>query len=173
MKRKIHTTLVFTTLMLIMVAAMLVVGAYYPKDVRIVPFVVGVPTLIVLFLLWLGDIYPEQRIFNRIRLLGDTEKEKEDRSDFTRWGQVLNTLGWLLGYAILIFIFGFIVVTPVFLAAFFYRKADLNLTKSVLIAVLSSFAIIRFVKSFGMDLWLGAIPKILPGILGGSIIPPL
>ena len=104
MKTKIHTTLVFTTLMLIMVAAMLVVGAYYPQDVRIVPFVVGVPTLIVLFLLWLGEIYPEQKIFNRIRLLEDTEKEKKDKSDFTSWGQVLNTLGWLLAYYILIFI---------------------------------------------------------------------
>ena len=173
MKLKIHTPLVFTTLMLVLIAAMIVIGASYPKDVSIVPFVVGIPTFIVLLLLWLGYICPGWKLLNSIIMLEETDGIKRGNSDFTGWSQVLNILGWLLVYYIGIFIFGFIVTTPVFLAAFFIKKTDLNVTKSILIAIISSFAIIRFVKSLGIDLWLGAVPKILPGIIGGSIIPPL
>lgn len=173
MKTKLHTQLVLTTLLLLVVATMIATGAHYPADVRIVPFVVGIPTLAILFLLLLGYIFPERRPFSSIRLLEKINQERSDNREFTGWGQALNTLGWLLAYYILIFIFGFIVVTPIFLSVFFYQKTDLNLKKSVLIALVSSFLIIRFVESLGTDLWLGAVPKIIPGILGGSIIPPL
>ena len=173
MKIKIHTPLVFTTLMLVLIAAMIVIGANYPKDVRLVPFIVGTPTFIVLLLLWLRYTFPQSKILNSIVLLEATDGIKGANSDFTGWGQVLNTLGWLLAYYICIFIFGFIVATPVFLAAFFIQKTDVNVTKSILIAIISSFVIIRFVNSLGIDLWLGAVPKFLPGIIGGSIIPPL
>lgn len=173
MKLKIHTALVFTMLMLVLIAAMMVATANYPKAVSIVPFIVGIPTFIVLLLLWLGYICPEWKLLHSIILLEETDGIKGDKSDFTGWSQVLNTLGWLLAYYICIFIFGFIVATPVFLAAFFIQKTDLNVTKSILIAIISSFVIIRFVKSLGIDLWLGAVPKTLPGIIGGSIIPPL
>ena len=162
MKLKIHTPLVFTTLMLVLIAAMMVIGSNYPKDVSIVPFVVGIPTFIVLLVLWLGYIFPEWKLLNSIILLEETDGIKGDNSDFTGWSQELNTLGWLLVYYIFIFIFGFIVATPVFLAAFFIQKTDLNATKSILIAIISSFVIIRFVQSLGIDLWLGAVPKTLP-----------
>lgn len=173
MKLKIHTALVFTTLMLVLIAAMMVATANYPKAVSIVPFIVGIPTFIVLLLLWLGYICPEWKLLHSIILLEETDGRKGGNSDFTGWGQVLNTLGWLLAYYICIFIFGFIVATPVFLAAFFIQKTDLNVAKSILIAIISSFVIIQFVKSLGIDLWLGAVPKTLSGIIGGSIIPPL
>ena len=173
MKLKIHTPLVFTTLMLVLIAAMMAIGASYPKDVSIIPFVVGIPTFVILLLLWLGYICPGWKLLNNILMLEETDGLKGGNSDFTDWSQVLNTLGWLLAYYICIFIFGLIIATPVFLAAFFIKKTDLNVTKSILIAIISSFAIIRFVKSVGIDLWLGAVPKTLPGIIGGSIIPPL
>ena len=171
--KKIHTPFVFTTLMLILVSAMMVTGAHYPSNVRIFPFVVGIPTLILLFLLWLAYIFPEGKLISNIRLLEEAGQERGGDSQFAQWGQVLNTLAWLLAYYIFIFIFGFKVVTPIFLSAFFYQKTDFRLAKSVLIALVSSFFIIRFVESFGIDLWIGAVPKIIPGIIGGSIIPPL
>jgi len=106
-------------------------------------------------------------------LLKGTSGGKGGNSDFTGWEYVLNTLGWILGSYICIFIFGFIAATPVFLAAFFIQKTDGNAVKSILIAIISSFVIIQFVQSLGIDLWLGAVPKILSGIIGSPIIPPL
>jgi hypothetical protein len=174
MKIRIDTTLVFETLMLVVVGAMLVAATRYPYGVKLVPFVVGVPTLILLLVLWLGSVFPEWKRLGRKRQAEsqDAEKVFED-SDFTLWRPVLNTMGWITAYYILIFITGFFVATPVWLTAFFFRKANLSLVKSVLGGVFSSFAIIRMVHAFGIELWPGAIPKIITRILGGGIVPPL
>ena len=105
MKLRISTTLVFETLMLLVVGVMLVAATRYPHGVMLFPFVVGVPTLILLFVLWLGTVCPEWKGLGRKGKSegADAEKAFED-SDFTPWVPVLNTLGWIAAYYVLIFV---------------------------------------------------------------------
>lgn len=173
MKIRIRTTLVFETLMLVVVGIMLAVAMGYPHGVMVFPFVVGVPTLVLLFVLWLGSICPEWKGLSRKGTAESrsAEEDSED-SDFTPWRPVLNTLGWIVAYYILIFVTGFFVATPVWLIAFFFRKSNLSLVKSVIGGVVSSFAIIRMVQAFAIELWPGAIPKIISRVIGGGVVPP-
>ena len=174
MKLRIDTTLVFETLMIVIVAAMLTAATGYPEGVRIFPFVVGIPTLILLFCLWLGSLFSQRKPWGRKAPPGAARTKKaSEESDFTAWIPILNTLGWITGYYLLILFFGFFVATPVWLTAFFLWKAHLSFVRSLLSAAVSSFAFIRAVESFGIILWPGAIPKIISGILGGGIVPPI
>ena len=153
---------------------MLVVATRYPHGVMLFPFVVGVPTLVLLFVLWLGSVCPGWKGLGRKgKPEGPAAAKAFEDSDFTPWVPVLNTLGWIAAYYALIFITGFFAATPLWLIAFFFRKSNLSLPKSVLGGVVSSFAIIRTVQAFGIELWPGAIPKIISRILGGGVVPPL
>jgi hypothetical protein len=72
-----------------------------------------------------------------------------------------------------ILLLGFFVATPLWLTSFFIWESGLSPVKSLLSAAVSSYVVIRSVEAFGIVIWPGAIPKIIDGILGGGIIPPL
>ncbi|MBW1802681.1 MAG: hypothetical protein JRJ85_18345 [Deltaproteobacteria bacterium] len=46
------------TLVFCFTLLLIVVAFFYPKEVRLVPFVVGFPTLGLLLILWAGGFYP-------------------------------------------------------------------------------------------------------------------
>jgi hypothetical protein len=174
MKIRMTTPRVFTTLMLIFVAAVLISGTQYERNVRLVPYVVGFPTLILVFVLWLGELRPTWKLRGSRSPQEGTKVDTGKDTDFTSWGPAVNTLGWIFVFFVIIFLFGFFVATPVFLAAFLYRKARLSPLKAVLIAVLTTLVACGFVQGLiGIGLWLGAVPQIIPGFVGGSIVPPL
>jgi hypothetical protein len=170
MKNRVRTPLVFTGMLLFFVAAMLAVGLGYPYNVKIAPFAAGVPTLVLLIILLLGEWSPEWRIGGKREKEG--EADSEDR-DFASWGPVLNLLGWVFGFYAMLFLFGFMVATPVFLAGFLRRKAGVGWAGSVSCGVLCTLLSAYLVQVlFKIDLWLGAVPRLVPGFLGGSILPP-
>jgi hypothetical protein len=174
MKIQIRTSLVFTALMLFFVAVLLVAGLGYPYNVKIAPYTVGIPTLILLILLLLGELHPGWRIGAGVKQEGKTESQGQGNSDFTPWGPVLNLFGWVFGFYGAVFLFGFVVATPVFLAAFLRKKAGVGWIGAVSSGILCTLLFCSFIQVlFKIPLWLGAIPRLVPGILGGSIVPPL
>jgi uncharacterized membrane protein len=174
MKLRARTSLIFTTLLLAFVTVLLVVGFSYPWNVKIAPFVVGLPTWVLLFLLWLGEVNPEWSLGKRNRGREHAAARRAEESEFTRWAPVVNTLGWIVAFYLLLFLFGFLLVTPVFLSAFLIRKGKVRPLKAIPVAVLTTLVSCGFVQGlFKIDLWLGAVPKLIPHILGGSIVPPL
>lgn len=174
MKIRIDITLVFETLMVVMVGAMLAAATQYPIGVRVFPLWVGFPTLFLLLYLLFKDVCPHWKFPGRKRPPGEAPAEKvyED-FDATAWRPILITTGWITAYYLLILVVGFFVATPLWLTAFFLWESGLSPVKSILSAAVSSYAVIRSVEAFGIAVWPGAIPKIIPGILGGGIIPPL
>ncbi|PKN30878.1 MAG: hypothetical protein CVU64_01425 [Deltaproteobacteria bacterium HGW-Deltaproteobacteria-21] len=169
-----RTSLVFTAVMLFFVAVLLVTGMGYPFNVKIAPYTVGIPTLILLVILLLGELHPEWRIGAGGKQEGKSESKSEENSDFTSWAPVLNLFGWVFGFYGAVFLFGFMVATPIFLAAFLRRKAGMGWIAAVSSGILCTLLATWFVQGvFKIPLWLGAIPGVVPGILGGSIVPPL
>jgi hypothetical protein len=174
MKIRMDITLVFETLMIVMVAAMLAAATQYPVGVRVFPFWVGFPTLFLLLYLWFKHVFPRLKLWGKNRSQEDPSAEKvyED-FDATAWRPILMTLGWITAYYVLIVVVGFFVATPLWLTGFFIWESGLSPAKSLLSAAVSSYVVIRSVEAFGIVIWPGAIPKIIDGILGGGIVPPL
>lgn len=174
MKIRMDTTLVFETLMIVMVAAMLAAATQYPVGVRVFPLWVGIPTLSLLLYLWFKHVFPRWKLWGKKGSQEDAPDEKAyEDTDFTALKPILVTLGWITAYYLLILLLGFFAATPLWLAAFFFWQSGLSPVKSILSAIASSYAVIRSVQAFGIIIWPGAIPKIIDGILGGGIVPPL
>jgi hypothetical protein len=117
MKRRSRDEAVFVALLVLGLAAMLWAGAHYPYDVSLFPFVMGFPTLAILLIIWImamrshaGGGKPSQN---------SGECGSGPAGDFTGWGAMLDTLAWIVAYALLIFLAGFIVATPLFFAGVF------------------------------------------------------
>jgi hypothetical protein len=173
MKFPIRTSLFFTTFLLVFVTALLVVARDYPPNVRMAPSVVGIPTWILLFILWLGEVNPGWRLLNKKRVEGSIQAGEEE-AEFTSWGPVLNVLAWIFLFYVFIFFFGFILVTPVFLTAFLIRKGEVRWRFAVPSAIFSTLIFWGLIEGiFKIDLWLGLVPEVIPGVFGGSIMPPL
>ena len=83
-------------------------------------------------------------------------------------------MGWVFLFFVFVFFFGFALVSPVFIALFLIRKASMRWHVSVLYAVIATLLIYVFMEGLiNADLWCGAIPEVIPGYLGGDIVPPL
>ena len=170
----------WTTLLTIFVGGLILVGFVFPKEVRIVPFVIGFPTLILLIILWVGGFYP--RVIHWVEgAMGDQRggKSKDtggaERSlEFTEWKPVLVIIGGIFIFYAFVFLLGFVLVSPVFMASFLIRKGGLNWLAAILYSAIAILLIYTGVTGLlKVDLWSGVIPSIIPGILGGSIVPPL
>jgi hypothetical protein len=164
---------------MLFVILLLLTGFSYPREVRMLPFVVGFPTLLLLVILWFGGLYPGVR--RRIEMtVGRKKEEKADSNkgkkgeEFTDWKPVLIVMAWVFLFFILVFFFGFALVSPVFIICFLVQKASMRWKVSALYAVIGTVLIYLFMEGLiNADLWSGAIPEIIPGYLGGAIIPPL
>jgi uncharacterized protein YqhQ len=168
----------WVTFIILFVILLILVGFRYPHEVRMIPFVVGFPTLFLLLLLWLGGLHSgfKVRVDTILGEQGD-KKSAEKRgkgSEFTGWTSVLIIMAWVLLFFLLVFVLGFALVCPIFITCFLIRKAGLKWPTAVLSALIAIVLIYIFMEGvIQADLWCGAIPEIIPGIMGGSIIPPL
>ncbi|MBW1804401.1 MAG: hypothetical protein JRJ85_27170, partial [Deltaproteobacteria bacterium] len=83
-------------------------------------------------------------------------------------------MAWVFLFFILVFLFGFALVSPIFIACFLIRKADMKWHVSFACAVFATIIVYLFMAGLiKADLWCGAVTVIIPGILGGAIVPPL
>lgn len=169
----------WVTFIILFVIVLILTGFGYPKEVRMIPFVVGFPTLLLLIFLWIGGFYP--RVIHWIEdAMGEQREEKkglkkgEKSTEFTEWKPVLIVMVWVFLFFLFVFLFGFALVSPVFITAFLIRKAGMRFRSALLYALIAVALIYIFMEGLiNADLWCGAIPEIIPGWLGGAIIPPL
>lgn len=179
MKKQWTGDQIWITIMIIFVLLLILTGLVYPKEVRMIPHVVGFPTLFLLLFLWVGGLNPVIKrwveMAARGKRHGQNESDESDKgSEFTEWGPVLIVMAWVFPAFILVFLFGFALISPIFIACFLNRKAGMRWPMAVCSAIFSITLIYLFMEGIiNADLWCGAIPEIIPGFLGGAIIPPL
>jgi hypothetical protein len=167
------------TCLLIFVLLLILTGMFYPKEVRMIPYVVGFPTLVLLLFLWIGGFNPVVRRWIEMAVRGQQKVERksgkrEKGSEFTDWKPVLIVMAWVFPFFILVFLFGYALMSPIFIASFLIRKAGMRWPTAVASAVFSTALIYLLMEGLiDADLWCGAIPEIIPGWLGGAIIPEL
>ena len=172
-------TLVSSALLCLFVANLLWVASQYPRDVRLVPMVIGIPTLFLFFILLLGEFYPTlmswmestlQDLWGGKAAGADVEVAP---SEMTPWSSVIRVMAWGTGFFVLVFFLGYFVVPPFFVAAFLVKEAEVRPLNAIFISLGLCIALFGGLTLLRIDLWVGAIPEIIPGYLGGGIIPPL
>ena len=171
-------SLVFTVSVGGFIALLLWAGLGYPPEVQVLPLVVGVPTLALTIVLLAGEFHPPvmQRLDSALDDLWGGRQETTDPA-VTRpaspWGPVLRMMAWAFGFFAAVFLLGMFVIPPLFIAAYLVTEARMRLVAALFASLVASTCLYAGMALLGVDLWTGSIAEIVPGILGGGIIPPL
>ena len=82
-------------------------------------------------------------------------------------------MSWAAGFFAAVFLFGMFVVPPLFIAAYLVAEAGMRPTGALVASLVASTCLYAGMTLLRVDLWIGSIAEVVPGVLGGGIIPPL
>ncbi len=182
MRTRLNGTLVcalaFGVLMLLMV-----VGAFsFPQQVRLVPILIGVFTFVLFLLLVLGEFWPaflEVAEANLEDLWGGRRARKEASGlglrpeDTPAWSDVLRIIGYIVAFWGLVLVFGLFLVPPVLIAAYLIVEARVTTVKAIAVSCAFCGIVFAGLVLLNVDIWLGIAPELVPGFVGGGIMPEL
>jgi putative tricarboxylic transport membrane protein len=175
-------SVVFTAALLLIVLGMVMVSLVYRPSARLVPLVVGVPTLLLLLVSLLAEFSPASLKALEMgieTLWGGSLPRSEDagvEDDRTRFNRVrlFRVIGWILGFLLVLFPLGLLTSTGAFLSSFLIIEGKAHWLKSIGITAAVLLLLYYVVQdALMLKLWPGALPEIIPGIVGGGIVPPL
>ena len=171
-------SLIFTASVSGFVALLLWAGLGYPPEVQVLPLVVGVPTLALTIVLLVGEFHPPvmQWLDSALDELWGGRRETPDVAagqSSTSWRPVLRMMAWAIGFFAAVFLLGLFAVPPLFIVAYLVTEARMRLSAALFASLVASTCLYAGMALLGVDLWTGSIAEIVPGILGGGILPPL
>ena len=174
MKKVIRRSFPVLSLLILAFAMGIVLGAFqYDERSRMLPLIIGIPTLMMLLVLVLGEtVFP--RVVSRfdIDLLGVRRTEtrqqpqgtSETRPTWTESQALVIIAGWLITFLILIVLLGYDIAIASSVLGFIRLYGKQSWLRSVLVAI-GVWAFIFLVFRLFMDL------HMFPGLLfGGKII---
>ena len=173
MKNVQPAVLIVNVLLLVLAGTIVIASLQYDFRQRIVPLVIGIPTLVMLVAILLSDFSPR---LNRILAMASLGSEQDAFSGdvAASWSRIFVIAGWLVALSIALFVFGFYVTVPVFLFAFFLVEAKTPAFVAVLSSlVISAVLYVAFPYFLGIEIWPGITPKVMHGVFGGGLIPEL
>ncbi len=169
---------------LLVVALSIVLGATaYEGKQQLTAFVIGIPTIGLLVFLVLAEATPS--LVKLTRSFGVSEDDAPEDAEGTEggaaaameagsWRRVGIVYGWLALYFGMTYVFGFYLSIPVFMTLFLLFESRLRLPYALGVVVAAGaplYVIFRLVLD--IPLWPGILPRIIPGIIGGGIVPQL
>ena len=172
----------FVEAFLMTIALSITLGSLqYAGNQRIAALIIGVPTIGLLALLMIAEATP--RLSRATRAFGadadaapgeEAQAGQAGQASAGAWRRVGTVYAWLLFYFAAMFVAGYYVSTPLFMALFFVRESGLSLARAAGVTLLTSAAFyMLFEMLLNIPLWTGALPLIVPDLLGGGRIPPL
>ncbi len=188
MKVRSTGTFVWVAVMAVAVIAMLVEAASLPPTIREVPNLLGWAVLVLFALLLVGEGYPAATAWMDTPLEelwqgGEANKagpgdgpdtaSKNRAADAVPWPSVLRVLAYIIGFWALVFLFGLYLAPPLFIVVFLVAEAGVRLRHAVLSSLIAGAFLFTGLYLLKIDLWRGVVPEIVPGILGGAIMPSL
>ncbi|MFC2040620.1 tripartite tricarboxylate transporter TctB family protein [Chloroflexota bacterium] len=164
----------FSLLLLILALMFVGLSFSYKPEGRLVPLIVGIPTLILAILVVLSERYPRLiRVFDvNLEDMGRTGlteavaiEESMPKENYS--GQKLrNLLIWIFGLFLLIFFVGYVIAVPLYLFLFlkFFSRASW-LKTTIITLVMASIVYGGFE--------VGMRGNLFEGILFGAFLPPI
>jgi len=174
---------IVTALVFLVVLIMITISFTYRADVREIPLMVGIATLLLLLASFGVDFFPGK--FRALEIgieslwggaLPERSKDpiRDDKTGSINSVCVFQVIAWLIGFFVLILLIGFMFSIPIFLLTFLIFQGRTKWLNGVVVtAGVCVLLYFSFLKALAIDVWPGMLPEIIPGILGGGIIPPL
>ncbi len=179
MKSRIDGEFVFALALVAFIVAMLVATMEFPPLLRYTPYITGGLTLLFLCVLLAGRVHPRILTWTETALQdmwgggADGQKIEETADAPSSWPSVLRVMGYAVGYLLGVYLVGFFLVTPVFIALYLIADAKARPVAAIAVAVTLSFLLIVALVNLHVDLWIGVAPEIIPDYIGGAIPPQL
>jgi hypothetical protein len=148
----------------------------YPPQARLLPLLVGTPILILLAIVIFSEFKStrKQTQSNKENKLNSAQNIKIVELGQREFFAVFKIILWIMGYYIAVLFFGFLITVPIFTTGFLIYESKWKWYISLPVGLFTTVILYMFMSMlFKVDLWNGVIPKIIPGFLGGSIMPPL
>lgn len=181
-------TFVWVAVMAVAVIAMLVDATSLPPILRQMPTLLGSAVLVLFVLLLVGEAYPPAIAWMDApleNLWQDGEAKKggpgevpdtaleSGAANVVPWPSVLRVLAYIVGFWALVFLLGLYLVPPFFIIFFLVAEANVRLRPAVMSALVACAFLFTGLHLLEIELWVGVAPQILPGIVGGAVMPTL
>ncbi len=143
----------------------------YGATSRLVPLIVAVPTFVAVTLVALSHVSDTVADFvswfNSSAFTIASDVFDEDETEY-KDRPIARPVGWTLGLAVVSYLFGFVLVIPIFVYVFLRFEGGHERRESALIAVGSVMVISGlFEVFFGTPLYVGAIPGLVIDLVFG------
>jgi len=162
---KLHSkgTFLFTLLLLLFTLAVVLMSFNYGQKTRLMPLIVGIPTLLLAAFLVLVQFYPGLQHRFDIDVFSVGRLRGADIGEQTRKGSLLFHTFLLFFFFALVLLLGFLIATPLYLLTFFRISGRQSWAKSIIATgVVSGLLYLLFAVLMGLRLFEGLL-------LGGRI----
>ncbi len=186
MKPRVDGSFIFTLLLGVFVLVCLVAAEELPDSLQITIRMAGYSTLLLVVLLLIGHFKPGLLRWTETALqdvwggkggdassVGQAGAGAEGGEEPVPWPAVARSMGYALGFLALVFILGFYLIPPLFIATYLIVDARVPARWAIFSGVAATALLIGGMQAVNVDVWLGMLPEIIPGYLGGSMIPPI
>lgn len=181
MKPRIDGSLVWSVVLGLGTVGFLYTASGFNASLRFTPYLAGFGTLAMLVILLAGHFRPEILRWTETTLqdlwgggaVGDGNKDLSDGEEASPWPAIVRSMSYAVGFLVLVFVFGFPIVTPLYIALYLIVEARARAIWAIPVALGVTTSLVTAMVLLRVEVWAGMIPEIIEGYLGGSIIPPL
>jgi hypothetical protein len=177
MKPRIDGEFVFAAALGLFVLAIVIATFQLPVLLRYGPLIAGGLTFVCIVVLLVGKFHPRILSWTETALQdlwggGSASRKLEEPEEMpSPWPSVLRVMAYVLGFLLGVYVFGFFVVPPVFVALYLILDAHVKPLAAIAIAVAICVPAVLALTALNVFLWTGIFPEILPGYLGGAVPP--
>lgn len=147
----------FSVFLVALIGLSVALSATYSPTSRLIPLVVGVPTLLILILVALSHVSAHARRitdrFDTALFAMDSELLDDDDEQELKPGGVRRGLGWLLALTAGYYLFGFVVATPFFVYGYLRGEGGHPRRQSVVLAIVTTVFLVGLFEIV-LETWL-------------------
>ena len=89
------------------------------------------------------------------------------------WSDVLRIISYIAAFWVLVLVLGLFLVPPVLIAAYLIVEARIATVKAIAVSFAFCGVLFTGLVLLNVDIWLGIAPELVPGFIGGGIMPEL
>ena len=176
LQAKNGASLAFITILTLFVVILMSGLSQYNTDVRLLALVVGLPTLALMLVQFSLETWAhlKRRFGDALQGIVNVHEISVSVDTQPGWVAVYRTLIWLVGFFIIFLLIGFLAATPLFLFMYFcFHGRSTWMNSAVVTAGVWLICFGVFHLLFQLRLWPGLITEIIPGYIGGGIVPAI
>ncbi len=179
MKSRLDGAFFFTLFLGIFVVVCLIDALDFHDKLQGAVYITGLTTLFFIGLLLVGHFYPAILRWTETTLQdlwgggGDDGAIDNLAEAPPPWPAVGKSMAYAVGFLILSFVFGFYLVPPLFLATYLIVEANAKPVWAIIAGIVATAALTTGMTLVHIEVWVGALPEIIPLFLGGAFIPPI